>query len=730
MIQSRLRSFTTPLLLGLVAWCGSHLATSEVFAKPTMQVPSAELLKAIFPQRKIPATQLQQFKSIRIDLNGDKKDEMILVEDPNPTRKKKKKKKVCLCKAPKPKKQAKRVIKTLTKKLRRAVYKVQIVAVKKRKRIRRRHIKIWWNPEKATSSDGNAWMIAACKRLGRKRRWFRRWRLRNITFINVENGQAKTIRWSRCKRFRRYRTRTAKRRWRRWARPDLPVTIKTCPCPKKKNLAYLKPTLPMKVTVIRIVPPKPAAKDASKTPPPKRRDNGLSIPSLNNAPTGTATATTGQYRVMGSYRADNVQITPLTRTPGIYALQLERTKQAGRNSARTTVETFYIYDEGNKRMKKVFSLKTSKGNDPDDPGARQWVDLQLRNMDSDHWLEIVADIYYENIQFSGLVARRMFKWRNGKFVPLNTYRGIARVRASSTWKRLAPRASRRLKQQLRLRANPTNLVDGFRNTVWVGGKGKRSVGDWVRIEWVRRVPLFGIAVFTKPTRQVNPVVKNLWRGKPPALKPARFVRIQTVQGKMEFPLSEAGGVRLIRFPQTIRTRYLRFQLLRQYTDPKTRRRQTLNIPDKERSRGFVAEIIPLVKETRYTASSFENRPGSRRVASYAGDQRKSTAWAEGRSDSGIGEWLQMILPAPQTLQQITVINGCRRLGEKYILNHRVKRARLTFSNGSTQDVVLKDTHKPQVVKFRSVRTRSVRLTITSIYKGKLGHTTCLTEMRP
>ncbi len=729
MTQRFLRFFFTPLLFGLLGWTVGALHLPAAQAKPTMQVPSAALLKALFPQRKISPAQLQQFKSILIDLNGDKKEELIVVEDPNP-RNKQKKKKACLCKAPKAKKREKQVARALTSSQRKALYKVQLITLKKRKRVRRRHIKIWWKTDKGQPSDPKAWMIAACKQLGRKRRSFRRWRLYNITFVQADNGQTTTIGWRYCQRFRRYRTRTAKRRWRRWARPDLPITIKTCPCPKKKNLAYLKPTQPLKVTVARILPAPKPAKDGGAAPPPKRRDGGLAIPSLNDGPSAENAPPPGGYRIMGRYRADNVQITPLTRTPQIYALHLERTKQANRNAARITVESFYVFDQGNGKMKKVFSLKTSKGNDPDDPGARQWVDLQVRNMDADHWLEIVADIYYENIQFSGLVARRMFKWHNGKFVALNSYRNIARVRASSTWKRLAPRASRRLLQQLRQRANAVNVVDGFRNTVWVGGKKKRSINDWVRIEWTRRVPLFGVAVITSPTRQVNPVVRNLWRGQPPQLKPARFVRIQTVQGQMDAPLPEGGGIRLIRFPQKIMTRYLRFQLLNQYTDPKTKKRQSLIIPDKERSRGFVAEIIPLVNEVRYTASSFEDRPGTQRIPSYAGDRRGNTAWAEGRTDSGLGEWLQMILPTPQTLQQITVVNGCRNLGEKYILNHRVKGARLTFSDGSSQEVVLKDTHKSQVVKFRSVRTRSVRLTITSIYKGKLGHTTCLTEMRP
>lgn len=709
---------------------------SSAVAAPTPQQPPLSLLKTLFPQRTLKPEQIPQFKSIRLDLNGDKRPELIVVEDPNPKTKKAKKKTRCLCKPPQASKREKTVAQALGDALRPALYRVELLAKHKgkgkRKRVRSRTLKIWWNPEN-TKEDAN-WMLDACLRLGRKSRRWRRWRLRTVTFVRVDNGQTTTLRWSRCRRLRRYRKRSRARRWRRWTKPDLPATIKTCPCPKKKNLAYLKPRKPLRVTVFRYTPPKkPATPDRPK-PPTRRPANDLSIPSLdsNDTSTGTTTAGGGGYTAIGNYLADNVQLTPLTADQHVIAVRLERTQQLGRNNPRTTVETLYVYDEGNsKRMKKVFALKTAKESDPNDPGARQWIDLQLRNMDADHWLEIVANVYYENTQFSGMIARRMYKWSGGKYVPLNTHRGIARVRTSSTWTNNAPGGASALQRNLRQRTAATNLIDGFRNTVWVGKKNKRSLGDWARIEWVRRVPLLGVALLTQPSRQLNPVVPKLWSGTPPALKPARFVRLRAANGlEMTVALSPEGGLRLLRFPQVITTRYLQLTLVRQYTDPQTKKRITLEVPDKENSHGFLAEVIPLVAEVQYSASSFARRPGEEKLPRYAGDSKAISAWAEGRSDDGIGEWLQMVLPAPQVLQQLTVINGCRRLGEKYTLNNRVKEALLTFSDGSTQTITLKDTHKPQTLKLRSPRTRSVRLTIRSIYKGKLGHTTCLSELRP
>ncbi len=710
-------------------------------ASPAAQRPTLAILKQLFPQRKISPKQHKQFRSIRIDLNGDNRKELIVVEDPNPPRKKVNKKKRCLCKAPKASGKEKAILRAMGSEMRNAIYRVQLIAVKRRRRVRHRILKVWWKPDQAEPSDPKLWLWASCQKLGKKYRSWRRWRIKEVNFSRTDNGLTSSIRWSRCRRLSRYSKRRALRRMRRWVQNGAPSMLKTCPCPKKKNLAYLKKAKPLRVTVAMLPAPplKPRVVKTKKSkkkakPSPRKGNDDLKIPSLNTSKTNTeSTSKKKGYRIIGRYQASNVQITPLTKDSKIYALRLERVRQVSREFVRETVESLYVLDEGNsKQMIKVFSLRTARDNDPADPESRQWVDLKFRNMDGDHWLEIVANIYYENTNFTGMVSRKMFKWSEGKYVPLNAYRGIYRIRTSSTWSNVPPGVPRRFRKMLGMRVAASNVVDGFRNSVWVGKKKRRSIGDWIRIDWVRRMPVLGVAILTRPVHGLNPVVRSLWRRrKPPQMKPAQFVQIATgTKWKTTATLPASGGIRLVRFPKPVTTQFLKFTIAGQFTNPKTRRRQTLTISNKERSRGFIAEIIPILAQIRYSASSFSRKLGEQKLPRHAGDRRKTTAWAEGRSDHGIGEWLQMVLPLPQTLHNLTVVNGCRRLGEKYILNNRVKAATLTFSDGSTQDVVLKDSHKPQVVKIRPVRTRSVRLTIRTVYRGKLGHTTCITELRP
>lgn len=724
----------------LLCWVCLTLSSSLASAS-TPQRPTPALLKQLFPNRKISPKQLKQFRSLSVDLNGDKRKELIVVEDPNPIRKAENKKKRCLCKAPQANAKEKRIWRALGADMKSAIYRVQLIEVKRRRRVRHRIIKVFWKPGQAEPSNPKLWLLASCQKLSKQYRRWRRWRIREVNFVRTDNGLSSTVRWRNCRRLGRYSKRRALRRLRRWVKNGAPSLLKTCPCPKKKNLAYLKAGKPLRITVAMLPapPPKPKASQPGKgkkgKPSARKGKDDLAIPSLQNKPSATSdTAKPKSYLIIGRYQADNVQLTPLTTDSKIYAVRLTRSRQPSRQVARETVESLYLFDEGNsKRMVKIFSLKTARENDPNDPESRFWIDLSFRNMDGDNWLEIVANVYYENTDFTGMVSRKMFKWNNTKYVPLNQHRGIYRVRTSSTWNNAPRGLSRQFRKMLNLRVAATNIVDGFRDSVWVGKKKRRSVGDWIRLEFSRRMPVLGVAILTRPSSaNLNPVVRSTWQGKqPPRMMPAQFIQVKTsTRYNTVTSLPSTGGIRFVRFPQAVNTQYLKLTILERFTDPKTGQRKNLTLSKKENTRGLIAEVIPVVAKAHYTASSFSKQGGDIRAPRHAGDRKKITAWAEGRSDDGVGEWLQMVLPVPQTLQKITVVNGCRRLGEKYILNNRVKSAKLTFSNGSTQDIKLKDVHKPQVIKIRPVRTRSVQLTIQSVYRGKLGHTTCITELAP
>jgi hypothetical protein len=680
-------------------------------------------IKQAFPGYQLTEADLGRFKSLQIDLNGDGKKEMVFVENPNMKASNAPAPKVaggkmCLCKAKKPKGKSLRVWRRLRRKrkLRKALYNVERVKVKRR----RYKLNVWYSSKKAAPWKADKWAANACSQLGRLYRRLRRYRIRNIFFMDTDTGNTHRISISQCRTV--YRNRRRKKRmlsrFKRWRKEQDDTKAPMCPCPTKKKKKTRKP-LPKASRPLNIVV----------------ATQGKAPTALPGQPSGTTTLSAAtllpKLKVIGRLRGSSINFTPLTQDGKIIGIRIEQSVQLGRRSPRITTETLYVYDEGNSgRLKQVFRIKTGRENIPGEPGARQWVDLKFRQMDRDDWLEITADAYYETPQFNGLVARRMFKWKQGKYVPLNAYRNILRARSQSQWKRIAPRARRTLQTRLQLRTSPGNVIDGFRDTPWVSSRGKRSIGAWIRVDFTRTLPVLGVAIAAQPSRLFSYTLPRLFSGRKPKLTTPRYLMINTSSGfKQTAAMRPGGGFTFIKFPTPVQTRYLRIAIHNEHRAPGQGAKRIV-VPPKEYSIGMISEIVPIFDQIRYASSSFSLQGGVPKVARNAGDHRISTAWAEGRKDDGLGEWLQMIFPMPRMLNRIRIVNGCHNSGERYVLNNRVKEAQLTFSNGSTQTITLKDHHKTQTINIRPVRTMSVKLTIRSIYKGKVGHTTCLAELRP
>lgn len=686
--------------------------------------PTLAQVKALFPgYTSLTEEDLGRFKSLQVDLNGDGKKELIVVENPNQKKKKVVVKKGAQCPCPPPKRVSKRAkrIKRYLQRYKKAIHSVQVV----RKGRRSRHVKIWFFASKAkTQKTLPKWALTASVRLGRYYRYLRQQRVTRIYFINMDDGKTLYLSPYRAYQLRRQRKRRRLSRFRRWRRKTKDTTIPMCACPKPKKKKKTRRKLPGATKPLNIVFATKEAPKLPTTPPDTRK------PAAKPAVV-SADALLASYKVFGRLRGQNVQFTGLTQDGRIIGIRVEQTIQVTPRAPRVTTERLYVYDEGNTgRLKQVFQIKTSREGDDNEPGARQWVNLTFKQMDADAWLEIVADAYYETPRFNGLLARRMYKWYQGKFVSLNQYRGILRTTTNSTWTNIANSGSRILRKRLQMRTNANNVVDGFRNTPWFAGRLKRGVGSWVRIQMTRTMPLLGLAIAAYPPKLYTPIVPSLFRGRAPKIIPPRFVRIQTASGYNQTSALRVGaGFTVVRFPTPIQTRFIKVSIVAEHRN-KSRQVSRLKIPPKERSISMISEIIPLFRQIRYTASSFDLKGTGSTLPALAGDNRSVTAWAEGRSDDGVGEWLQMVFPMPRQLSQLNIVNGCRRPGEAYILNNRIKEAELTFSNGSTQTITLKDTHKTQKIRVRPVRTMSVKLTIRSVYKGKIGKTTCIAEFRP
>ena len=113
------------------------------------------------------------------------------------------------------------------------------------------------------------------------------------------------------------------------------------------------------------------------------------------------------------------------------------------------------------------------------------------------------------------------------------------------------------------------------------------------------------------------------------------------------------------------------------------------------------------------------------------DGDKDTAWVEGHSGDGVGEWVVISWQSERRLSGLRMVNGFAKTERLFELNSRIKKARLEFSSGPSLDVALRDVAAEQQLTIDpSVRTRWIRLQILAVTAGSKYTDTAISELVP
>jgi hypothetical protein len=120
----------------------------------------------------------------------------------------------------------------------------------------------------------------------------------------------------------------------------------------------------------------------------------------------------------------------------------------------------------------------------------------------------------------------------------------------------------------------------------------------------------------------------------------------------------------------------------------------------------------------YCASSVLPPQGARSYGPLNAYGDRHTAWVEGAPGDGIGEWLKVGFDGIACFRTIIVRNGYGRNAATFRANGRVRRMRITTSDGLSFVTTLPDRNAVYRVRLpRVVKTASVRMTILSVYRG-------------
>jgi hypothetical protein len=113
--------------------------------------------------------------------------------------------------------------------------------------------------------------------------------------------------------------------------------------------------------------------------------------------------------------------------------------------------------------------------------------------------------------------------------------------------------------------------------------------------------------------------------------------------------------------------------------------------------------------------------------SNVGDGLADSMWCEGnKSGDGTGDWLMFDFGTSRTVSSLSLVNGIAT-PSMWMKANRAGTATLTFSDGTTADVTLKNVMLPQTVSFPEKSTSTVKVTFGSVVKGKEFNDLCVSE---
>jgi hypothetical protein len=103
-------------------------------------------------------------------------------------------------------------------------------------------------------------------------------------------------------------------------------------------------------------------------------------------------------------------------------------------------------------------------------------------------------------------------------------------------------------------------------------------------------------------------------------------------------------------------------------------------------------------------------------------------WCEGnKTGDGTNEWLELDLGVSTSVSRLVLRNGSAYSFTYFMKANRGTTATLTFGDGSTEAITLKDTISEQTISFAARSTSKVKITFTGVKKGSEYNDLCISE---
>ena len=283
--------------------------------------------------------------------------------------------------------------------------------------------------------------------------------------------------------------------------------------------------------------------------------------------------------------------------------------------------------------------------------------------------------------------------------------------ASVTWagsvKPTAVSASSTLPTTQGVNYGPQNVMDGKQSTVWCEGDESGSgLGTTFTVELGEEKEITGLKIWNG-----NWYSQDFW---------TRHNRINNLEiafsdgSKESFSLKNEQVAEVITFESTKRTSSLR-----------------LRIRSVHQGSTFDDTVI---SELRVLNSSPENQL---KVAKWSDSSHLPTdsdgsyeppnlwdgildsMWCEGVEGDGNGEWIEFDFGQARSISKLNLVNGNAYNLMWWMKSNRMLTAQLEFSNGSSQEIAVKNSIREQTISLDPVTASKVRMKVTSVKQGNM-----------
>ncbi len=258
-----------------------------------------------------------------------------------------------------------------------------------------------------------------------------------------------------------------------------------------------------------------------------------------------------------------------------------------------------------------------------------------------------------------------------------------------------------------------NVADGKASTAWVEGDEGSGMGSWVQVD----LPAGSEVAMLKVWGGMWYSADQWERSNRPKQLEAEFSDGSTHM----IDLPDAQNMVEVKLPKPVKTNFVKLKIKGIHNGS--------TWPDTAISEVQVFDTQaagPVIRGV--TASSTAPNDGESYEPIRIADGLSDTMWCEGNKDGdGTGEWLEIDLGGKSSVSKLSLINGIGTSMVFWFKGNRAESATLSFDDGSTQTIAIKNTFKKQEIAFTPVSTSKVKITFDKVAKGKEFNDLCISE---